>query len=112
MLPECIPVIYFRGSGWISKWTLAVACADAALAWAEANAPAAVKVTRSILKSELPAGEAVPGVEKRTGREFFAKAGGRAHPCASGPACVVGVGTVDKRGERCGECVAADGAKP
>ena len=48
--------------------------ADAALAWAEANAPAAVKVTRSILKSELPAGEAVPGVERREEEAFFVRA--------------------------------------
>jgi len=49
---------------------------EAALAWAEEHAPAAVKVTRSLLKSELPPGVDVPGVEPRTGRDFFIKAGG------------------------------------
>jgi hypothetical protein len=49
---------------------------EAALAWAEEHAPAAVRVTRSLLKSELPKDVDVPGVERRTGREFYAKAGG------------------------------------
>jgi len=45
----------------------------AALEWAAANAPSAVKVQTSLLKSELPKGAEVPGVERKTEQVWFVR---------------------------------------
>jgi len=46
---------------------------DAAIDWAEDYCPAAVKVSVSLLKSELPADQEVPGVERIERDDFFVR---------------------------------------
>jgi len=58
--------------GWRKARRVEVTDEAAALTWAEAFAPAAVKVTRSLLKSALPAGD-VPGVRRVNEDEFYAR---------------------------------------
>ena len=47
---------------------------DAAIEWAEDYCPAAVKVSTSLLKSELPKDQEIPGVERIERDEFFVRA--------------------------------------
>lgn len=44
---------------------------SAAMEWAAANCPEAVKVTRKLLKSVLPKTETVPGVERHSESTFY-----------------------------------------
>lgn len=46
---------------------------ESALRWARRHCPAAVKLRHSLLKSQLPDNQDVPGVRRWSGDEFFAR---------------------------------------
>jgi len=63
----------FGTLGWRTSKRVTVTDEGAALEWAAEHCEAAVKVSRSLLKSRLPKGEDVPGVERETVETFYVR---------------------------------------
>ena len=61
----------YGSAGFRKSRRLEVHDEEAAIEWAEDNAPDAIKINTSLLKSALPEGVEVPGVELIEGDEFW-----------------------------------------